>query len=325
MKSRLEWRVGLFVLVALVLVAVLLLAFSKGTNVLRPTYDILLSATDVSGLKQHAGVLMSGVKVGSVDDIELGPKGKSVIITLRIYKKYEIHADARFLIQQAGFLGDEYVSIAPTANAGPIFTNDQPAAAEVPFNFEEAARSATGLLQRVNETVNKLNAAITRIDSLVLNERSLTNISVMIANFRQVSESTKGSLDRVEGLIGSNAPAIGLAISNLVDFSDQLKLAGGELKGIVGTNGPVIATAVKNVETSTETLKGLLQDVQNGQGTVGGLIKNQQLATNVAEIAANLSVTTSNLNRFGLWHALFHHNPPPRSDPKDGMAQQKTD
>ncbi len=40
-QSRLEWKVGLFVFIGLVLLAALLLAFSKGTTFFRPTYDLL--------------------------------------------------------------------------------------------------------------------------------------------------------------------------------------------------------------------------------------------------------------------------------------------
>ncbi len=68
-KSRLEWKVGLFVFVGLVLIALLLLQFSKGLTMFQPTYRILLQATDVGGLKRGAGVLMSGVQVGTVSEI----------------------------------------------------------------------------------------------------------------------------------------------------------------------------------------------------------------------------------------------------------------
>ena len=118
-KSRLEWKVGLFVFIGLVLLAVLLLQFSKGTTFFRPTYDILLHAQSVGGLKPRAQVLMSGVQVGTVSDMRLAPDGKSVTITLRIYRQYQIHKDARFVIEQSGFLGDQYVAILPTKNEGP--------------------------------------------------------------------------------------------------------------------------------------------------------------------------------------------------------------
>src|SRR5207253_9669839 len=108
-KPRLEWRVGLFVLIGLVILAGLLIQFSKGLTLLPGnTYTIKMRASNVGGLKKRAAVLMSGVQVGVVGDIKLGPAGTNVSIFLTIYNEYKIHKDARFLIEQSGFLGDQY-------------------------------------------------------------------------------------------------------------------------------------------------------------------------------------------------------------------------
>src|SRR5579859_1657614 len=113
-KSRLQWKVGLFVFIGLVLLAALLLGFSKGLSLFRPTYDIYLRSANVGGLKPRASVLISGVQVGTVSDIRLAPSGKTVTITLRLYRDYQIHKDAIFAIEQSSFLGDVYVAIMPT-------------------------------------------------------------------------------------------------------------------------------------------------------------------------------------------------------------------
>src|SRR5205085_6108506 len=133
-KSHQEWKVGLFVLIGLVLLAGLLLEFSKGLSFFRPTYVIYLRAANVGGLKPSAAVLMSGVQVGTVSDIQLAPDGKSVTITLRLYKQFVIHKDAKFIIDQSGFLGDQFVAIEPTQNEGQPFQNQDHATAEPPFN-----------------------------------------------------------------------------------------------------------------------------------------------------------------------------------------------
>ena len=76
-NKRLELKVGLFVLIGLLLLAALLIAFSKGTSIFRGTYVVRLVATNVGGLKLRASVLLAGVQVGSVSKITLAPDGKS--------------------------------------------------------------------------------------------------------------------------------------------------------------------------------------------------------------------------------------------------------
>jgi len=53
-KSHQEIKVGLFVFIGLVLLAVLLIQFSKGTSIFRGTYELHLHASNVGGLKQRA-------------------------------------------------------------------------------------------------------------------------------------------------------------------------------------------------------------------------------------------------------------------------------
>ena len=70
-QKRLETKVGLFVLIGLVLLALLVIQFSKGTSIFHGTYELRLHAGNVGGLKLRAGVLLAGVQVGSVSDIKL--------------------------------------------------------------------------------------------------------------------------------------------------------------------------------------------------------------------------------------------------------------
>jgi phospholipid/cholesterol/gamma-HCH transport system substrate-binding protein len=315
-KSRLEWKVGLFMFISLAVLAALLLQFSKGTNLFRPTKMILLRAPNVGGLKIRAQVLMAGVQVGTVSDIRLGPQGTNVTIWLKIYSQYEIHKDARFALETSGFLGDQYVAIIPTKNQADIFHDQEVAEAEAPFNIQEVARSAGSLLRRIEETANRLNNAIDDVRRLALNDQTLTNLAVAVGNLRAVSEHAISTVDSLNALVISNAPALSTSGTNLVVFSQQLTNFGGNLNELLATNSPNLHAAVKNIESSTIILKDLLGDVQAGKGLAGNLLQNPVLATNVSLIVSNLSITSSNLNRLGVWGILWQHKPPKTSHTK---------
>jgi ABC-type transporter Mla subunit MlaD len=308
-KSRLEWKVGLFVFIGLVLLAVLLLQFSKGLTFFRPTYNILLTAESVGGLKTRAQVLMSGVQVGTVSAMRLAPDGKTVTITLRIYQQYQIYKDARFAIESSGFLGDQYVAILPTNNQGPKFASGEEAKAEAPLDLQEVARSAAGLLVHIDSAATNINDALLDARRTILSTRALTNLSATFDNFHTVSERSVVVVDNVDSLVGTNRAAVGVAVSNLVFFTEQLNQSAGALRELVATNSPDIELAVKNLQSSSATLKSLLEGVQAGKGLAGKLLENEEIATNVSQIVNNLSITTSNLNRLGLWGILRQHKP----------------
>jgi len=322
-KKRLEWKVGLFVFIGLAVLAALLLQFSRGTSLFRPTYNLYLVAKNVGGLKRNASVLMSGVQIGTVSDIELNPQGTNVTITLKIYQQYEIHQDAEFRIEQSGFLGDQYVAVVPTRNEGEKWKQGGHPQAQEPFNMQEVARSAVGFLQRTNETTTNLNNAISDVRRLVLNEQTLTNLSVAVGNLRIASDRALMTVDNLNGLVVSNRASVAEALSNVVSFSEQLDTVATNLQGVLATNSIDLSASMKNIESSTVMLKNMLQDVQSGKGPAGSVLKDEQLEKNVKTIAANLSITTSNLNRFGLWHVLWHHEPPPKKTAESGKNQSK--
>jgi len=143
----------------------------------------------------------------------------------------------------------------------------------------------------------------------VLNEQTLTNLSAAVGNIRVVSEKALVTVDNLDALVSSNSPALSQSGSNLVQFSDQINLFAGDLRAIVSTNRVPIQNAVKNIESSTEVLKDVIQELQAGKGLAGNLLKNEQLAATVSRIAENLSITSSNLNRLGLWGILWQHKP----------------
>jgi ABC-type transporter Mla subunit MlaD len=314
-KSRLEWKVGLFVFIGLVLLAVLLLQFSKGLTFFHPTYAILLNARSVGGLKARAQVLMSGVQVGTVSAMRLARDGKSVTITLRIYQQYQINKDARFVIEQSGFLGDEYVAILPTNNEGPKFAPGEEATADAPLDLQEVARSAAGLLQHIDSAATNINDALSDARRTVLSARVLTNLSATFDNFHRVSERSLAIADSLTALVETNRPSISASVSNLLFFSEQLNQSASALRELLATNSPAIDVAVSNIESSTAILKNLLDGVQAGKGLAGKLLENEQIAANVSQIVNNLSITTSNLNRLGLWGILWQHKPPNTNAP----------
>ena len=307
--SRLEGKVGLFVFIGLVLLAVLLLQFSKGVTFFHPGYDILLRARSVGGLKPRAQILMAGVQVGTVAAIQLAPDGRSVVITLRIARQHRIFKDARFVIEQSGFLGDQYVAILPTRNEGLTFGPGEEATAEAPLDMQELARTAASLLVHVDAAATNINEALVEVRHTILNTGALTNLSSSFDQFHQLSERSLAVAASLEALVETNRQAVGITLSNLLFFSEQINQSASGVRELVATNSPDLTAAVKNLESSSATLRSLLEGVQQGKGLAGKLLENEEVAANMVQIVNNLSITTSNLNRLGLWGILRPHKP----------------
>jgi phospholipid/cholesterol/gamma-HCH transport system substrate-binding protein len=204
------------------------------------------------------------------------------------------------VVEQLGFLGDQYVAIYPQRNLGAVLQDGDEAKCEDPFNFQEVVRSATGLIQRVDDTARILQEAIMRIDQMVLNEENLTNINITIGNFRLTSEHTLTMVDGINRLVQTNSSPIFITVSNLVRFSEDLDTLAGEMEQAVSTNKFELTKAMKNLQNTTRTLDQLAADIEAGRGLAGTLIKDEHLKANITRIAENFAVLSSNLNKYGL-------------------------
>jgi phospholipid/cholesterol/gamma-HCH transport system substrate-binding protein len=309
-KTRLEIKVGLFVFVCLVLLAAMMVQFNKGGSLLNDSITLRLHASNVGGLKRDAAVLLSGVPVGSVKDIKIADDGKSVTVFLKIYKKPPIYHDARFVIEQAGFLGDQYVSVIPTTNQPPTFADNADVNCQEPFDLQEVARSAAGFIKRIDETAKKLDASVTDLRAQVLNAQTLASFGTSITNMKMFTEQALDTVKDINTIVNTNGAQVSLAVSNAVAFSSGLIQLQAAAQALLATNSVNINQATKDIAEATATFKKIADDVQAGKGLAGTILQNPDLATNVQAIAANLSVTSSNLNRLGLWGILWSHPPP---------------
>jgi len=314
-KSRLETKVGLFVLLGLVLLGALVVQFSKGTSLFRGTYILRLHAANIGGLKLKSSVLLAGVPVGSVHHIQLEPSGTNVTILLQIYKDFPIYHDARFVIEQSGFLGDQYVSVIPTTNLPPILADGADVDCQAPFNLQEVARGAAGFVQRLDETAKKLDASVTDLRAQVLNATTLANFGNAVTNLRVFTEQALNTVGDINTIITTNGAQVGVAVSNLVLFSTQLNRLGDSAADLLATNGANLTAATKNIQDLTVTAQQLAADVRAGKGLAGTLLQNPQMATNVLVLTENLSIFSSNLNRLGLWHILWRPKLPGTNAP----------
>jgi ABC-type transporter Mla subunit MlaD len=171
------------------------------------------------------------------------------------------------------------------------------------------ARSAAGFIQRIDDTAKKLDGAIADIRRVVLNEQTLTNFAQAVNNLRSTSEQALNTVSNLNHLVATNGVQVGVAVSNIVFFSHQLNGLADSADGLLASNGVDLSVATKNISSSTAILKNVLTDVQAGKGLAGTLLQDQVLSSNVQAIAGNLAVTTSNLNREGLWGILWSHTP----------------
>jgi phospholipid/cholesterol/gamma-HCH transport system substrate-binding protein len=313
-ERRTQIKVGFFVLIGLALMATLLLAFSRAKSWRTGHYGVNLVTANAGGIIEQSPVLMAGVPVGFVHDVELGAAGTNVTLHIRIDQRFPVRSDAVFTIDSSGFLGDQFVSIRPTDNTGKLLQEGDTVIGAEPFNLQETARAAAGFITRIDATAARLNQAITRVDELVLNEETLTNLSATVRNFRAASERAVALVENADGLIATNRASVGEVLTNLLSFSAHLNSLTESLGGVIATNGVVLHSALANVEETTASLSASVKAFEGTDGMVGSLLNDPALKARTEEVMSNLATLSSNLNRYGLLYKPKTAKPKPMTN-----------
>ena len=115
---------GLFILAGLTAIA--FLSVSLGGASYRGPGGLELVATfdQVGGLKTRAPVVVSGVKVGQVAEIELDADLRAEV-RLNVDAKLELPTDTAASILTSGVLGDQYIELEPGADEALLEPGDE--------------------------------------------------------------------------------------------------------------------------------------------------------------------------------------------------------
>jgi phospholipid/cholesterol/gamma-HCH transport system substrate-binding protein len=110
-RGKLEFVVGLFVLVGILCLGYLAIKLGKLELVGGDYYELTADFSSSSGLKKGASVEIAGVEVGRVRSIEL--KDDQAQIVLAIQDGIPVYNDAIASIKTRGIIGEKYMGLSP--------------------------------------------------------------------------------------------------------------------------------------------------------------------------------------------------------------------
>ncbi len=116
-KHTNEFKVGVFAL--LCLAGLLYLTVSTGKLSFGSAgYPINVVFDEIAGLDKKAPVMLNGLEVGKVSDIDVSYEGERTLIKLclKIDKDVKIRQGSRVFIKTLGLMGEKYIQIASSEN-----------------------------------------------------------------------------------------------------------------------------------------------------------------------------------------------------------------
>jgi phospholipid/cholesterol/gamma-HCH transport system substrate-binding protein len=117
-RGKLEFVVGLFVLVGILSLSYLAIKLGKLEIIGGDYYELKADFSSTSGLKEGASVEIAGVEVGRVRSIVL--KDDQAQVVLAIEDGITVYNDAIASIKTRGIIGEKFMGLSPGGSGDPL-------------------------------------------------------------------------------------------------------------------------------------------------------------------------------------------------------------
>jgi phospholipid/cholesterol/gamma-HCH transport system substrate-binding protein len=134
-KAKLEFIVGIFVLVGLVCLGYLSIKLGKLELIGGNVYEVVAQFNTASGLKSGSAVEIAGVEVGRVRSITLNEDRAAV--TLAVDNSVKLYTDTIASIKTRGIIGEKFLALSPGGGGDPLKPGDTIRDTESGLDLEE--------------------------------------------------------------------------------------------------------------------------------------------------------------------------------------------
>ncbi len=217
MSSRI--RLGAFILGALIIFFMLVFWIGDKQFVFSRTYLLRASFDNVAGLDEGAPVRAGGVRIGTVQRIELPHQpGDKIIVEMDLEKSSRevIKKDSIASIETEGLLGAKYAAVSfGSAEAEQVHDGDT-IESRPPFDYGELARNLGELIGTAKEAVDSSKIAIGNINEASGDMKS-------IADKINSGQGTVGALVNDRTVYRNLNATIAQAQAGMASFQDNME------------------------------------------------------------------------------------------------------
>jgi len=200
-ESHLEFKVGIFIIVAFIAFVVFIFSVS-GSSVFAKGDTLKVIFKFANGLKKSAPVRIAGVDEGMVKDIQLFFDEKDGLIKaqveLWIKKGIKIPIDSTVIINQLGLMGEKYVEVIPGLNTNDFLKNDQRLVGKDPISQEAISEKIMQVSEKLDGVAGGLKNIIQDEKNASSLRKTFENLSAVTGNFNQMMVQ----INKGEGTIG---------------------------------------------------------------------------------------------------------------------------
>lgn len=275
MRTTKEIKTAILVLSG-ILLFIFIFNYLKGENLLSNARKITAVYDNVEGLASSAAVTINGHAIGKVQDIRFTEDGSGKLeVVMLVDSDFEFSKNSTAQLYESGLIGGKAIAIIPAFDgAENVVSGDVLGSSVKPGLTELVNQRLTPLQEKIETVMVSADQLLTNVNS-VFDAETKTNLKGSIAQLKQTITSFETTSNALNGLLEDNKSSITSTLNNFSGISEDLSevstsLADANLK-----------ETINGLQSTITNFDALLNDIEQGEGSVGKLMKDEGLYNNL--------------------------------------------
>ena len=288
MRLSKEIKAAFFVLTT-ILLFIFGFNYLKGSSILDKQKTIYAVYDEVDGLLVGANVMINGLSIGNVTELDFLPNSTKILVTLKVKDKLNFSSKSTASIYETGVLGGLAISITPVFEKESIIKTGDTLKSNVrPGLTELINRQIEPLSRQLQSTITSVDSIFTGASN-VLNRQTQEEIKESISVLTSAIKAIKNSSIIIEQTLTSKNTQINNTIDNFEKISSNLSNVSDEL------NSFGLSTLLSNLEVSVDGIGSIVNKLESDNSTIGKLINEDEVYNNLNSSIESLNILINDI------------------------------
>ncbi|MFS8082436.1 MAG: MlaD family protein [Ginsengibacter sp.] len=295
MKISNETKIGVLAIVGISLLVVGF-SFLKGKDLFKKENHLYARYQDVQGLNKSNPVVINGLQVGRIENLDGGKNMKNILVTITLFKDINIPKNSLAVINP-NLLGSPTMEIQLGNGTKYLQSGDTLLTTLSGGAFDEALKLINPVLYEVRNAVSSLDSVL-HIVTGVFDPTTKTNIKDVVANLNAVTASFTISARSLQEMLDVQKGALSQSLQNVNKFTSNLNSNNSKFNDIVENARTASSKlASVNLNKSLDSLNVAINNFKEGSqkinskdGSLGLLLNDKTLYNNLEGTANKLNI-----------------------------------
>ena len=288
MRLSKEIKAAFFVL-STILLFIFGFNYLKGSSILDKQKTIYAVYDEVDGLLVGANVMINGLSIGNVTELDFLPNSTKILVTLKVKDKLNFSSKSTASIYETGVLGGLAISIEPVFERESIVKTGDTLMSNVrPGLTELINRQIEPLSRQLQSTITSVDSIFTGASN-VLNRQTQEEIKESISVLTSAINAINNSSVIIEETLTSKNTQINNTIDNFEKISSNLSNVSNEL------NSFGLTSLLSNLEISVDGISSIVNKLNSDNSTLGKLINEDEVYNNLNSSIESLNILINDI------------------------------